>query len=159
MKRNSIMKFAVVGAMAAGLAMAQPPAAKPGPSAPAARMHRQGTRHRLMQQLNLTQAQKDQAKAIFQQNRQSTKMVREQLRTNREALAKAVKSDNNGEIERLAATQGHLRGELLAKRSEAFAKFYQILTPAQRAKAEQMHQAFRQRMRERMQQRGLRSNS
>jgi len=142
--KHNLIKFAAVGALAAGMAFAQAPAA-----APAAPAHRETARRHAMQQLNRTEAQKEQAKSIFQQTRQHTQMVREQLRTNRAALAAAVKADNQEQIQKLAVTQGQLRGQMLAARSEAMAKFYKILTPAQRAKAEQIRQAVRQRMQQR----------
>jgi len=146
MKRN-LIQTVIVGAMAAGMMLAQAPATPAQP--PAARMHRFAPRQHMMQQLNLTAAQKEQAKSIWSATRQSTQAVREQLRTNREALATAVRNDNQGQIQKLAAAQGQLRGQLLAARSESMAKFYQILTPAQKAKIHQMHQAFRERMQQR----------
>jgi Spy/CpxP family protein refolding chaperone len=110
-------------------------------------------RQRLMQALNLTDDQKAQAKAIFQQARQSSQSVRDQLKQNGEALAAAVKANDTAQIQTLSAQQGTLRGQLLAIQSEAMAKFYNTLTPDQKAKADQMRQRIRQRIQQRMQQR------
>ena len=46
----------------------------------------------------------------------------------------------------------------MAIRSEAMAKFYAILTPEQRIKADQMMSRMRQRMEERMRQSGIRDS-
>ena len=63
--------------------------------------------------------------------------------------AAAVKGNDVAQIHSLAAQQGNLRGQLLAMRSEAMAKFYATLTPEQKSKADQMHQRMRTRMRQR----------
>jgi Spy/CpxP family protein refolding chaperone len=150
MKRN-FMTFATVAALAAGMAIAQTPAPQAESNAPARQGHpfRGQMRQRFMQALNLTDAQKQQAEAIFQQARETSKPVREQLKSNREAMAQAVKSDDQKEIRKLAQTEGSLMGQLIANRAEAKAKFYKLLTPEQRTKADQLHQQFRQRMEQR----------
>ncbi|HWD00119.1 MAG TPA: Spy/CpxP family protein refolding chaperone [Candidatus Sulfopaludibacter sp.] len=127
------MKFVAVGALAAGLVFGQV-------------NHRH---HKMMQSLNLTDVQKQQAKTIFQQSRQSVQPVAQELKQNREALASAVKANDTAAIEKLSATQGQLRGRMMAARAEAMAKVYQILTPEQRAKAEQMRQTVKSRMAQR----------
>jgi Spy/CpxP family protein refolding chaperone len=149
MKRN-LMIFATVATMTAGMALAQQSPANPQASSQT-RVHRPfaARRHKMMQALNLTDAQKQQAKAIFQENRQKTEPIRTELRQNREAMRAAVKSDNSSQIEKLSKTDGELMGRLVAARTEARAKFYRILTPEQRNKVEQLHAAFRQRMQQR----------
>jgi Spy/CpxP family protein refolding chaperone len=72
---------------------------------------------------------------------------------NREALDAAVKANNTSQIESLSSQRGILQGKALAIRSTAMAKFYDILTPEQRIKADQMQCQMRQRMQERMQER------
>jgi len=147
MKRQ-LIKLATVGAVAAGMIFAQAPApapaqnAQPNHSKPAMN-HRAEARHRMFQALNLTPAQKEHAKAIFQQSREAAKPVRGQLRQNREAMAAAVKADNQSQIAQLSAERGKLEGQLTTARAEAMAKFYRELTPPQRAKAEQMHRQHR----------------
>lgn len=162
MKRQ-LMKLAVVGTAAAGMifAQAQTPAqaqnSQPKHST-VAKNHRATARHRMLQELNLTQAQKDHAKAIFQQARETAKPVRDQLHQNRVAMAAAVKADNKAQIDRLSAERGKLVGQLTTARTEAMAKFYRELTPQQRAKAEQIQQRFQARMKQRMQHRAIGSN-
>jgi protein CpxP len=147
MKRQ-LIKFAVVTALASGMMFAQAPSPSPN-SNPQARPHNfiRQRMARVAQQLNLTDAQKQQAKTIFQQARQTAQPVREQLKQNRQALAEAAKAGNNdAAIQQLSVQQGNLLGQMVAVRTEAFAKFYATLTPEQRTKADQMRQQFQQRM-------------
>lgn len=161
---KQLVKFATVAAMAAGMTFAQTQAQPAQPAQPSQRAGRhfagrRGMRQHMMQALNLTDAQKQQAKTIFQQARQNAKPFREQLKQNREALSAAVKADNTARIQTLSAERGNLEGKMLAVRSEARAKFYSILTPDQKAKADQMQQQFKTRMQQRWQHRKDASNS
>ncbi len=146
MKRQ-IIHFASVAALAAGMAFAQAPSPAPAANPPAAR-HNFVQRHmaRMEQELNLTDAQKQQAKSIFQNARMTARPIREQLKQNRQALAAAAKAGkSDADIQQLAAQQGNLLGKMVAIRTEAFGKFYNLLSPEQRAKADQMQQQFQQR--------------
>jgi Spy/CpxP family protein refolding chaperone len=157
--KKQILTFIASGAMAAGMAFAQAAPAAPAPGTQSSTTTR-GThrnfvkqrRARIAQELNLTAAQKAQAKTIFSQARETAKPVREQLMTNRRALRAAVKADNSSEIQKFATVQGTLIGKISTIHSEAAAKFYQVLTPEQRAKSDQLHAQFRQRMHERFSQ-------
>ena len=148
MKPN-LIRFATVAAMAAGMVFAETPVNPP--QQPPAGQHmtwqqrRERFRQRMTRELNLSQAQQQQAKAIFGQARESSKPLRQQLRQNHEALTAAIQADNTSQIHTLAAKQANLRSQILEIRSDAMAKFYTTLTPEQRAKAEQMHQRMRQR--------------
>jgi Spy/CpxP family protein refolding chaperone len=160
MKRQ-LTRLAAVGAVAAGLTFAQTrtpaPAAQPNQSKPAMNHRAQARRH-MFQELNLTPAQREQAAAIFQQARVTAKPVREQLRRNREAIAAAVKADNEAQIQQLSAVRGKLMGQITTERTEAMVRFYYELTPQQCVKADQIHQRFEARMRQRMQHRAIGSN-
>ncbi len=135
---NKWMKFAAAGALAAGLALAQ--------TAPVHPQNQNGTRaqkwamarRQRMQQLNLSEAQKEQAKTIFQQARQSAQPMVQRLRQDREAMRAAVKANDTTKIQQLSVTEGKLRGEIMAVHAGAMAKFYQTLTPEQRAKADRL---------------------
>src|SRR5580658_7942695 len=126
MKRQ-LIRLATIGAVAAGLTFAQAqapaPTAQPNQSKPAMNHRAQARRH-MFQELNLTPTQKQQAKAIFQQARATAKPVRDRLRQNREAIAAAVKADNQAQIQQLSAVGGKLMGEITTARTEAMAKFY-----------------------------------
>jgi Spy/CpxP family protein refolding chaperone len=135
MKRT--MTILAGAALAAGLVLAQTATTHHNPRATA--------RQRMMQALNLTDAQKAQAKTIFENARQSTAPLRAELKQDREALRAAVKANDRAQIGRLSAVEGQAIGKLMAVRTEAMAKFYQQLTPEQRAKAEQMHQQWKSR--------------
>lgn len=147
---HPFFKYAATMALAAGMVFAQAPTTNPQPAPPQARPGRHGFVRRplahIAQALNLTDSQKQQARTIFQQARQSAQPIRQELKQNREALASAAKNgQNEADIQKLSTEQGRLLGHLVAIRTEASAKFYQMLTPEQRAKADQMHEQFRQR--------------
>jgi Spy/CpxP family protein refolding chaperone len=152
--RYSFMKGAGVVIFAAGITFAQTPTGD-SPSG-AARAQEGGPcmmgshldLDHVAQALNLTDSQKAQARAIFQEVQQSSQPIRQELRQNREELAAAAKlSNSEGDIQKLATEQGRLLGKLIAIHTQGSAKFYQVLTPEQRVKADQMHQQFRERVR------------
>jgi Spy/CpxP family protein refolding chaperone len=94
-----------------------------------------------MSELNLTDAQKAQAKSIFQGARQSAQPVRQQLMETRMSLRAAIKANDTAQIQQLSATEGKEIGQLTAIRGSAFAKVYQTLTPEQKQKADALEQA------------------
>ena len=152
--RDSFGKYVLIATFGAGMAFAQTPTAQPGPGTAKAQPERREYMRghwdldRLTQVLNLTDSQKARAQTIFQNARQSAQPIREELKQNREKLTAAAKvSNNDTEIQKLATEQGRLMGKLIAIRTQASAKFYQILTPEQRVKADEMHERFRERMR------------
>lgn len=154
--RNVFMKPALIATFAAGIVFAQTPAPESQPAAPNSEQGGRGFMRgrpdmdRVAQSLNLSESQRAQAKTIFQTARQTAQPIREELRQNREKLSAASKVPNNdAEIQKLAMEHGRLMGKLMAIRTQASAKFYQMLTPEQRVKADQMHEEFKQRMRSR----------
>ncbi|MBZ5580213.1 MAG: Spy/CpxP family protein refolding chaperone [Acidobacteriia bacterium] len=138
MRHGFFAKIAVV-TLAAGTVLAQaPPANAPEPGAPAtlARRGRAGLRlGRIARALNLTSQQRQQARAIFGQARQSAQPLRQQMQQNRLALRQAALS--GGDIQQLATEQGNLSGQLVAIRTQAWVQFYNLLTPGQRVQAAQ----------------------
>ncbi len=106
--------------------------------------------HRFARKLNLTDAQKTQAKEIFQASRDSAKPVATQLADARKALRNAVKSNApESQIDQLSANVGTLNGQLTAIRTKAFSKFYNmVLTPEQRDQANAAVEQRGQRMRQ-----------
>lgn len=143
--KQYLTRFAAAAALAAGMAFAQAPASAPQP-APAKVKPRAMVRRRMMKALDLTAAQKQQARTIFQQAKESSQTIRQQLKQNREALAAAVKANDTAQIQTLASQQGTLHGQATAIRAESMAKFYSTLTPDQRTKADQIRQKVQQRM-------------
>ena len=133
--KKTVTILAATTALAAGMVFAQAPAATPAhPLAPRAAAMRQ----RVIQALNLSDAQKLQAKAIFQQTRQQTQSVRDQLKQNREAMSAAVKANDTAKIQQLSQAQGPLLAQMVAARAQARAQLYNLLTPEQRAKADRI---------------------
>ncbi len=125
-----LFSLPAVAVLAAGLTFAQSAPAPAEPSQPAA-----GQKHggRMFQDLNLTDAQKQQAKSIFQGAREASQPLRQQLRDARQALDAAAKSGaSDAQIDQLSAPLGPLTSQLTAIHTKAFAKFYALLTPEQR---------------------------
>ena len=154
MKRR-LIQLTTATVMAAGLVLAQnaapapQPGHGPGPGRQGARMNWQQRRaqrfQRMATYLNLTPQQREQAKAIMDEARQSAQPIAQQLKQGRQQLVEAVKTAKSGaDIERLANQQGVLIGQLLAIRTKAMEKGYALLTPEQRQKADQLGGHMRQ---------------
>jgi Spy/CpxP family protein refolding chaperone len=161
MNKRNLIRFGSAALLAAGMAFAQTQMQTPAQPAPNAQttpakpgyghgQFRQRMHQRMMDQLNLSPVQRDQAKAIFQTARQTAHPIAMQLRENHAALNVAVKTDDSARIRQLSAEQGRLIGQVMAIRSEAAARFYSELTPAQRTKADQIHQQIEQRWQQHM---------
>ena len=133
-------------ALAAGMALAETQTTPAPANQP---RHHAMAHRRLVQDLNLTGAQKAQAREIFSHAREVAQPLRAQIKQDREALSAAVRANDKSQIEKLSAAEGRLIGKLMAARTEARAGFYSLLTPEQRAKADQMRQAWRQQRRQR----------
>jgi Spy/CpxP family protein refolding chaperone len=112
-----LFQFTAVTAVAAGMALAQAPATGTQPAPQKAPFtHPMFGHEQMMQALNLTTAQKQQAKTIFGDARQKAEPIRQEMHQNREALYAAVKANNTSQIERLSSHQGELQGKALAIR-------------------------------------------
>ena len=139
--RRNLIGLAMAAALAAGAMIAQtaqggPAKGKPGLGA--------NLRQRVIKNLNLTDAQKAQAKAIFQEAKQAAAPLQAQLKQNRQDMVAAVKSNDANTIQTLATAAGALQGQLMAIRSTAMAKLYAILTPDQQTKLDQMQAKIKQ---------------
>ena len=88
---------------------------------------------RLSTKLNLTADQQAQAKSIFQQSREQMKAIAPKLRDERQAISAAIKSDNEKQIDQTLQQDAQLNAQARAIHAKAMAKFYQILTPEQKA--------------------------
>jgi len=139
-----LIRFAAAPVLASGMLMAQ--TAAPAPAQPPAQ-HRQWQRGQMFEKmaakLNLTDAQKTQAKSIWRSARESARPVAQQLRQARVALRQAAKAGQPAaNIDQLAANAGQLTGQLVAVRTKAFEQFYAMLTPEQRSTADQLGNHF-----------------
>jgi len=92
----------------------------------------------LTAKLGLTTQQQSQAGAVFSNATAAEAPLRASLKTARQGLSDAVKSNNTVNIEQLSETIGQLTGQLTAARAKAQAAFYQILTADQRAELDAM---------------------
>jgi Spy/CpxP family protein refolding chaperone len=136
-------------AAATALVQAQVPTS---PATAAAAAHQQvrakrlaAIRHRNAKALGLTPAQKAQAKTIRQQARLSAQPTLDKMKQNRQALSAAVKTGDTAQIQALSKTQGELRGQAMAIRSEARAQIYAGLTIDQRQKLDERQSRMQQR--------------
>lgn len=144
MKRR-IQTLAAIGALAAGVALAQTSApATPQTGAGRAAGVRSRVRQRMLQALNLTDAQKQQAKAIFQATRAQAQPLAQQLKQARQTLEAAVQADNEAAIPQAATAVANLQGQVLTVRAQGMARFVALLTPDQKAKAQEFLQKARQ---------------
>jgi len=98
----------------------------------------------LARELGLSKTQKTEMKAIRQAARQKAWPVVDQLKQNRQALSAAVKAGDASQIQTLSKTQGELRGQALAIRSQARAQIYAGLTADQRQKMDAIQAQKRQ---------------
>lgn len=132
----------------AGSAFAQTPKAGV-PAGVSSKQSGQPALHRhlnhMAQVLDLTDSQKEQARVILRDAWTSSQPIRRELRLNRGRLKAAANSGADPDIQRLANEQGRLMGQLVAIQTRASGKIYQILTPEQRIKYDQMDHEFRQR--------------
>jgi Spy/CpxP family protein refolding chaperone len=118
----------MLGAMTAAMAIAQTTPAAQTP----VKAH---VTKELIQAVDLTKAQKHQAKTIRQATRQQAQPLAQQLKQNRQSLTAAIQAGDTAQIQQLSATVGTLTGQVLAVRSAGKAQFYALLTPDQKAKA------------------------
>jgi Spy/CpxP family protein refolding chaperone len=137
--KRILIGIAAAGVLAAGFAIAQTTAT---PQAGAAQGN--SPRALVLQALNLTDTQKQQAKTIFQSARQTAQPLAQQLKQDRAALTAAVEAGDSAKIQQLSTDMGSLRGNVLGVRSQALSKFYALLTPDQKTKAEEFRQKAQQ---------------
>lgn len=139
--RNKILQVAGAAVLAAGMIFAQT-GTTPAPNPPAGHtrsFHHRPMFARLARRLNLTDAQRQQAKGIFQGLRAQAQPVRAQLRQSRVALMDAaVAGKSTDELNQIAQTQASQAAQLSVLRAQAFGKFYSILTPAQQQEFQTM---------------------
>jgi Spy/CpxP family protein refolding chaperone len=119
--------------LATGFLIAQGP---PGPPDPATMAQHQ--LKFLNTVLSLSAAQQQQALTIFTNAANSESGVHEGMRSAHEALDAAVKNNDNAGITQAATNIGNLMAQSVAAHAKANAAFYQILTPDQQAKFNQL---------------------
>ena len=108
--------------------------------------------------LDLSAEQREQVRTAMEESRSTARAQLSEMRAAREALAEAVSSASVDEdrIRTLAADVGTLTGDAAVSRARVYAAVWQILTPEQQARAEEIAAAREERRnarRERIQER------
>ncbi len=102
--------------------------------------------------LNLTDAQKEQIKTIKTAAFKNNQALMTQLKAARETERAAIKAGNSdAELAQLAQSYAPLHTERHATRLQTEAKIYKVLTPEQRAKADEIRGKMRERFGDAMQ--------
>ena len=131
-----------VGALAAAMAFAQ--TTTPAPATVKGAGLKAKVQKQLIKALDLTAAQKQQAKAILQATKQQAQPLVAQLKQGREDLSAAVQAGDTAKIQQVAQQVGALQGQVLAIRAQGKAQFFALLTPDQKIKAVDFQQKLRQ---------------
>ena len=92
----------------------------------------------LTKQLSLTPQQQQQATTIFSETANNAKATHDQMRTAHDNLKAAIQKNDSAGIEQAANTIGNLTTQMTLTHAKAQAAFYQILTPDQQAKMNDM---------------------
>lgn len=88
----------------------------------------------LTKQLSLTAQQQQQATTIFGEIGNNAKATHDQMRTAHDNLKTAIQKNDAAGIEQAANAIGSLNTQMILAHAKAQAAFYQILTPEQQAK-------------------------
>jgi protein CpxP len=129
------IRFAAAAVLTLGLAAAQTTTA-PGWT---------GRFDRIATFLNLTDAQRAQAKTIVQSSLDQAKPLVQSMRDNRTAVEQLIKTGTpntpqfDQQAQQLANTQANLVSQLSVIHMKGLAQLYALLTPDQKQKAEQLH--------------------
>ncbi|MCS6804142.1 MAG: Spy/CpxP family protein refolding chaperone [Acidobacteriota bacterium] len=113
---------------------------------PGGRRHRR-LAARIARRLDLTEAQKEQIKAIHQAEKQTIKPLLDQLQAIHRQLRAMTGSEpfNEAQVRALAEQKAKVIAELTVARERIKSKVMAVLTPEQRAKLNQMRERARER--------------
>ena len=132
--KNTVKSIALMLALAASTAFAQQ--AAPPSEGPA--QHMQHHFEMMAKHLELTTAQQQQAQPIFNNMMATQTNLQNSLKTAHDNLASAIKANDTGAIDQASNTIGNLTAQMTASHAKAQAQFFQILTPEQQTKLQQM---------------------
>jgi Spy/CpxP family protein refolding chaperone len=92
-----------------------------------------GMRGRVLQRLNLTQAQRDQTKTLRSQQQKDSQAVRERVKVTRQQLQGAMKADipDEAAVKAAAGALAAIQSEQLVLHARAKAQMMKVLTPEQ----------------------------
>ena len=137
---KQIITFAVAAVLSTGAAFSAQEQGQRGGRGDAQVARKAG---RLANALNLTDAQKEQAKAIHQRHREANSGVRAQLKDLSTQIRAARQANNTAEAQRLAALREPLLAQAHQARQAQMAEFKALLTPEQQTKLEEMSKSHR----------------
>ena len=103
---------------------------------------------RMAAELGLSDQQKTQIKTILQNEKTKVQPLRDQLRTEHQQMAALTKGGafDETQVRNLANQEAQTQANLIVERERVKSEIYQVLTPDQRTKADQMQAQFGQRM-------------
>jgi Spy/CpxP family protein refolding chaperone len=139
--KNKLIRVVGLGALAAGMILAQDASPYPAQTAPQQQQKAQRRAHpgrRMAKYLNLSADQRAQARQILASAKQEAAPLRQQMQQNRKALADAIKSGNDAQIDQITKAEAPVKAQLAAIHAHAMGKIYATLTPEQKAKADHM---------------------
>src|SRR5215212_6277631 len=107
----------------------------------------------LLRGLDLTDAQKDQVKAIMQSHQEDRKALGDRAQTAHQALQAAITAESVDEalIRQRSADVAAVEADIAVAEARTHAEVWQILTPAQKAKAKEFQAQAQERMKNRAQ--------
>ena len=110
-----------------------------------------GHEGRIFSQLDLTDTQKEQIKAIREKNRESLRPLMEQIRAKRQEIRQANEGGtvNEALVSQKLSEIAPLEAKMMAERARIHQETLSVLTPEQRTKLEQMREQFKSRRSER----------
>jgi Spy/CpxP family protein refolding chaperone len=151
-KRSFILAATLV--FSTGVAFSQSaPAAPQAQEQTEERHHRAGKRaggaKHFAAALNLTDAQKEQAKAIRERHRASTKTLRTEMRNLHQQYRAAKEANNTAELERLSQQRQSLGAQVKEAMTAQQNEFRSILNPEQQAKFDELVAKRAERFKER----------
>ena len=104
--------------------------------------HRTGNLAHMATDLGLTDQQKSQANAIFQESHAAAAPIRQNLLQEKASVQAAIQAGKPaGEIQQLARSEGPSLAQLVSIHAAASAKFYAMLSPDQQQKLIAMRQS------------------
>jgi Spy/CpxP family protein refolding chaperone len=97
---------------------------------------------RLMRQVDLTDAQQTEIKAIIETSRKDTENARQQLRDSLKTMRKLVAGNdyNLDRVRELADQEARLRADLTVARVDTMHRIQQVLTPEQQAQVAKLRE-------------------
>lgn len=106
---------------------------------------------RIFRQLDLTDDQKAQMKAIRQASREDSKPLREQMKTNRQQLQQLTENGQFDEaaVSAIASQQGQIHAQIIVAKQKVKSQMFNVLTAEQKTKLATLKAEHKQKMQER----------